>query len=41
MTKEIVTLLLGIANDLSVVDFRDILDAMGIESVEGVLFVGE
>lgn len=39
MVKAISSLLLDIADDLSVTSLRDVLDAMGMESIEKMLYV--
>lgn len=41
MVKEVLSLLLGIANDLSTIGIREILDAMGIQSIEETMNVRE
>lgn len=41
MVREVVTLILGIANDLSIVALPDLLETMGISSIEDAFYVRE
>ena len=41
MVKSVGTLLLDIANDLKTISLRDVLDAMGMESIEKTLSIRE
>lgn len=41
MVKEVATLVLGIANDLDVVSLSDLLETMGIRSIESTLVVND